>query len=160
MRCRRPPSRSPAVRNHCFMAVSAAWSLEPSSHGSFGRSHLVNVRTPLYHIPMWLWWLGRVVTQRSVTAKIIDKQTYKHTDTRSTLRSSIKGQLDMAPGLCDVKKGMNTPRAQITTRTKAQPKRLNTRSHREHPYSLRSTPLDHTYIWDMQLKDNNTLPTD
>ena len=55
---------------------------------------------------------------------------------------------DMAPGLSDVRKGKNTARSQTITHTKAQPKRLNTRSHREHPYSLRSIPLDHTYSFE------------
>ena len=59
-----------------------------------------------------------------------------------------KGQLDTAPRLSDVKTGKNTARSQTITHTKAQPKRLNTQSHREHPYSLRSTPLDHTYSFE------------
>ena len=59
-----------------------------------------------------------------------------------------KGQLDTAPRLSHVKTGKNTARSQTITHTKAQPKRLNTQSHREHPYSLRSTPLDHTYSFE------------
>ena len=59
-----------------------------------------------------------------------------------------KGQLDMARGISDVNKRKNTARAHTVTHTKAQPRRLNTRSHREHPYSLRSTPVDHTYSFD------------
>ena len=91
----------------------------------------------------------RAVRMHRMYSRLRRIKAYRHAKQRQRdIDVYKKGQLDMAPGISDVNKRKNTARAHTVTHTKAQPRRLNTRSHREHPYSLRSTPLDHTYSFD------------